>query len=129
MSHTEYTFDMAIYPDDIKIVFTTDYLSAVKKYASTHVVDSTDDELAGCFVEDDAMTVIFKAEEVSDRLIAHEAVHIVSYVLGNRGTQLTDDTEETYAYTLEYIFDKIQGIWNNHLKKVSDDNTGTSRTE
>lgn len=39
--------------------------------------------------------------------IAHEAFHIVAKVLDFKGLSLCEHSEESYAYTLDYIMDQV----------------------
>lgn len=46
----------------------------------------------------------------TDRVLAHEILHVTHRVLKNKGMKLTDSSEEAYCYLLDYLFDKVQGI-------------------
>lgn len=40
-------------------------------------------------------------------MLAHECVHVVGYILGPRGIDWKDETDEAYAYLLEWVLLKI----------------------
>lgn len=43
----------------------------------------------------------------SKRDLVHECFHAVSYTLRTRGLNLTDDSEEAFAYSLGFLVDEI----------------------
>ena len=46
-------------------------------------------------------------ENIPHGLISHEALHITSYILKRVGIDFSFETEEAYAYFLNYIVDNI----------------------
>jgi hypothetical protein len=38
------------------------------------------------------------------KTLLHEIVHVVQYMYRDRRTPMTEDTEEVYAYSIQYIF-------------------------
>jgi len=53
------------------------------------------------------IVVIWLSEKADNAAVAHECVHVVHWILSDRGMQLTDASEEAYAYLVEYIMRKI----------------------
>jgi hypothetical protein len=47
----------------------------------------------------------------SKRDIVHECFHAISYTLRNRGINLTDDSDEAFAYSIGFLADEIMKSW------------------
>jgi hypothetical protein len=45
--------------------------------------------------------------------LLHECFHVVVWIMGNKGCKLTDDSDEAYAYLLEYIYNGVQQLCTN----------------
>lgn len=54
--------------------------------------------------------LFIKLKTVSDRIIVHEVFHCTHRILQNKGMKLNDDTEEAYAYFLDYLFGKVTEV-------------------
>jgi hypothetical protein len=50
---------------------------------------------------------LYLSDKNDNSVVAHEAFHIVSMVLRDRGIPLIKETEEAYAYLLKWIIEKI----------------------
>lgn len=50
-------------------------------------------------------------------VLAHELIHHVSYSLGIRGVELSDDTEEVFAYYYGFVFKECYNFLNPKPKK------------
>lgn len=42
-------------------------------------------------------------------LIVHEIMHAVSFVLREKGISLSDETDEIFAYLMQFLFKEING--------------------
>lgn len=54
--------------------------------------------------------LFIKLGTVSDRVVAHECVHITYRILKNKGMKLKDSSEEAYAYLLDYLYGEVSEI-------------------
>ena len=43
--------------------------------------------------------------------LAHEVFHVVHWIMKYKGIYLSDDSEEAYAYLLEYLMEEIMEKW------------------
>lgn len=50
------------------------------------------------------------AHQISDELIVHECLHATYGMLKHVGIPLTEDTEEVYAYQIDYIFKHVKAL-------------------
>ena len=51
----------------------------------------------------DAGPIILFPLKTSHDTIAHELLHAAYFILDGRGVNMSDDSQETYAYTIGYI--------------------------
>ena len=49
-------------------------------------------------------------EQITHGIIAHEVSHIVFMILGDRGLEHVDESDEAYAYLTTWVTDKVYGI-------------------
>lgn len=52
-------------------------------------------------------SVIWCRPEMKLHNLVHEITHAAHYLLKDRGTPLSEDTEEVYAYTVEHLFKEL----------------------
>jgi hypothetical protein len=70
---------------------------------------SLDRRSDACFVIKDGFPIIrFFDKNPDNGLIAHECFHAVYSILSNKGIQLSQETEEVYAYLLQFLINKIK---------------------
>ena len=82
-----------VHEDDLEEVFSG--------AARTYPMYTDDDELR-------RIPVVFNESWMSAGTVAHEAFHIVYRVLASIGpTNITEDTEEFWAYPIQYLVDGI----------------------
>ncbi len=54
----------------------------------------------------------FKRPKPPASLVAHEVLHIAHHILGGSGLTLTDESEEAYAYYIDWLTKKIGNkVW------------------
>lgn len=59
---------------------------------------------------------LFVTEDVAIDILVHECVHIASRVFEATGSYINEETEELYAYLLEYIFREVYRTLTNTFK-------------
>lgn len=80
----------------------------VDKYEDA-VIGSVSCQYPGSFTRSSQFMIIrFKEKKPKDGLIAHEAFHAAFYILNSIGLYASYETEEAYAYLLDYIVNKIK---------------------
>ena len=109
------TFPLDIFKHGIKVVIgSRDYLLAVAK--KDGFLDFVERNIGEPFrmitfqlPTGDAMiySETFDSGTEDDEVMRHEILHAVSHILRNVGIEHTAETEETYAYTLEYCNKRI----------------------
>lgn len=62
------------------------------------VIDYTESEL------DYDCLVVFSLEGIKGNILSHEAFHIACLTLKTRGVKLSDESEEAYAYLVDYLY-------------------------
>ena len=70
--------------------------------------------------------VVFSEEAIKGNIIAHEAFHIAALALKTRGVQLCNESEEAYAYLIDYLY-KVLALQLLKLKQEKNGNTDTSK--
>lgn len=58
------------------------------------------------------VAIIFNTIEITPRLATHEALHATSYMLNQLGIELTESSEEAWAYLIGWIASCIDGFKN-----------------
>lgn len=109
------TFPLDIFKHGIKVVIgSRDYLLAVaKKDGFLDFVEKNIEEPFGMITfmlpTGDAMiySESFDSGTDDDEVMRHEILHAVSHILRNVGIEHTAETEEAYAYALEYCNKRI----------------------
>lgn len=103
----------------ITVVFTDELARFIKRNIPEHSNKEEDNDYAGLYLctEDQREFLLFDLTQFKEEdTIVHEAVHAAASTLMANDIWLTKENEETYAYTIEYIFSKINKYW----KKVKD---------
>lgn len=57
--------------------------------------------------DDDSEIFLFLGESISYSIIVHECVHIVSEIFEIMGVPRSADTEEFFAYLMDYTFEQV----------------------
>ena len=91
-----------IYLDKLLIIQTDNFEKIQRKYNLNGIVDYC----AITFQTDKEIVVVFNSK-VDASIIAHEALHICSYVFKNTGVDFDRDNDEPLAYLLGYVVNKI----------------------
>lgn len=105
----EVTFKVPIYKTKVKLVVCDD----INKYAKENNIDSTGvDYYAIVYEFYDYPNVPFDIivllpTDVKSNTIVHEAFHIAVAILRKIGCNLTESSEEAYAYLNEWLYTKI----------------------
>ena len=61
--------------------------------------------------------VSFNLNKLTHSLIAHEAFHATLAIMKQKGCKLTEESEEAYAYLLDYIVQEITKMLAGYIKK------------
>lgn len=78
------------------------------KYEDTVISAVSCQSLANFSFNSKMLMIRFKEKEPKDGLIAHEAFHASFRILNSIGLNPSYETEEAYAYLLDYIVNKIK---------------------
>lgn len=85
-------------------VFITEDTSMVREYSVGMNFDS-----AACTVEEDGVVIMWFPKNPTKGLLAHEMEHATYMILNRCGVPHTDDTDEVYAYQINYLIDEFYG--------------------
>jgi len=55
-------------------------------------------------------SVIWANENIDTGTLVHELVHTAHHLLDTRSVPLSEDTEEVYAYLIEFLFNGLVGV-------------------
>lgn len=53
-----------------------------------------------------------------EKVLSHEALHVTSRVLRDRGLKLSDNSEEAFTYYIAWIVQECSSIYKNYRKKI-----------
>lgn len=105
--------DMVIYPFSLIIFFRQEF-NIINKILKERIDDKYYSDIELLNEDFDAKTVSFPSGHTVisfiklDRgLIAHEVFHAVSYIFNHINIPFSDDTQEAYAYLIQYITQQI----------------------
>lgn len=92
-----------IYNTFIFVGFYDDSEELNKKYGtdSTHTTDAI------CWGSIGGTAVFFNKNKISQRVIAHECVHIVNYIFKEKGIKLDLNNDEPQAYLMDWVFNEV----------------------
>jgi hypothetical protein len=79
-----------------------------EKYEDVVISAVSCQTLANCSYNSKMLMIRFKEKKPKDGLIAHEAFHAAFRILNSIGINPSYETEEAYAYLLDYIVNKIK---------------------
>lgn len=91
-----------IYLDKLLIIQTDNFEKIQKKYNLGGIADYC----AITFQMDKEIVVVFNSK-VDASIVAHEALHICSYIFKNTGAEFDKDNDESLAYLLGYVVKEI----------------------
>lgn len=63
-----------------------------------------------------AVAIFFMQKDITNKLAAHEALHVVSFMFDRLGIPFCDATEEAWAYLLGWVIDCIDDFKNKEGK-------------
>ena len=110
-----------IFAEAVNVVFTDNINESIKLQSEYHKIDPkpylTSPNTSGvvCHVyEQDyrATWVLFDINKVDEGVIVHEVIHIVFNILTIREINHVLETDEVFAYTTQWFFNKIFDFWN-----------------
>ena len=108
--------------------------NVLAKYMSKEKVTSILNAVGVCksgltLHNEDGTTIIYIPQKPSCSedfgTISHEIFHAVSYVMKDKGIDLTDSSEEVYAYTIGFVTRKLTEIIFVPLNKIQNGNQGS----
>lgn len=97
-------FDILLYDEE-----TADHFEIPDDVAAYTVYDSD-------LVEDFCLAACIFKDTKSDTIV-HESLHLVREIMSHVGIELTDSSEEAYAYTLEYVYKNVKKV----IKKLKEE--------
>lgn len=59
-------------------------------------------------------------KESNESIFVHELVHASHHLLQDKATPLSDDTEEVYAYLLEYLYSQLKIMPHEKVKRTTE---------
>ncbi len=81
-----------------------EFIKGINKQFNKNFCIPTEETKSGgfmVFVKKNTDICCFWAKSQSE--LAHEIIHCIAYTLIEKGIKLTDDTDEIYAYYMEYL--------------------------
>jgi len=110
-----------IFQDVISIIFTSNINDSItwqckhKKISpAKFIADKDKINAIVCYVDDGDLQetwVLFDINKINTGIIVHEVTHVVHDILSKRDIKLSHKTEEVFAYTNEWFFNKINDFW------------------
>lgn len=64
-----------------------------------------------------ATWMLFDVNKINPGIIVHESVHLCLELLLKRGIKHKPSTDEVYAYTTQWVFNKVSVFYADYLKK------------
>lgn len=61
-------------------------------------------------VDDSFVHIVWLNADSGVSQLAHECFHVAHSILQDRGMKLSDDSEEAYAYLIQFLFNKMKVI-------------------
>lgn len=71
------------------------------------IFDQSDDDV-GMTLMDGRRVFVWLSPKANIGVLVHEIFHAACHILGDAGVHLVPDTEETYAYFIQYLYDKLK---------------------
>jgi hypothetical protein len=79
------------------------------EYASFVLVNETlESKVYGGYLI--GFNIKYEHREITNGVIGHEVLHAAHALLKDRGLKLTDDSDEAYAYLVEWMTDKVYEV-------------------
>lgn len=101
----EERFKIPIYGHNVSLIITTD----IDKFCQEEGLNCNTDECKAIVIcIESRIIVIFNSERLHENLIVHESFHITTQVMRLIGCTLTEESEEAYAYLLEWLYKTIR---------------------
>ena len=91
-----------IFLDKLLIIQTDNFEKIQRKYNLGGIADYC----AITFQMDKEIVVVFNSK-VNSSIVAHEALHVCSFIFKNTGVEFDKDNDEPLAYLLGYVVKKI----------------------
>lgn len=128
VEEVDVTFKIPIYNFKVKLVLTNDIADYTSKLNSRYQCPSYK-AVVFDFDEDDTVNynslVIFTEEAIKNHTISHEAFHIACLTMRSRGIIFSLDSEEAYAYLIDYLV-RVLTLNLIKLKQIKNGNTNKS---
>ena len=110
---TKTTTKIPLYGGKLRIIQTESFVDIAKQKgfnkqfinSEAAVFHEDDDGLLQCFV-------VFKTGDVSNKIIAHEALHVVSIIFDHIGAKMDLDNDEPQAYLLGWVVEQCDKTLN-----------------
>jgi len=99
-------FKIPLYFHNLIVIQTDDFQAIEKEYG---LRGGSPDYAAITFETDDAIAVCFNSK-VDYSIIAHESVHVCSYVFLGIGAKLELNNDETFAYLMGWVVEQIHSV-------------------
>jgi hypothetical protein len=126
----QFTIKLPIYELNCKVIIAKDIDKHVNKLLFKQGDDPTEDGIDGYTTHNPDATIyyiFYNLDVLTTNLIAHEASHLVDFILENKGIELVG---ETRAYIMGYIMEQILKYV--HKKRILKDKwitNGQTKTE
>ena len=108
ISNKKTTVYLEIYPFDLHIIIGGE-LKSIQKYLNIYDIEFTDEDLKMWYFAReyrDPFCCLIYMETFIHSKFAHEAQHVVKYIMDFIGAKYNNGSEESYTYLLEYIIKK-----------------------
>lgn len=104
---SEEEIKIPIYGISILLVITQETKKYIIEAGIDEEPDTCDAHVYNTMIRDDIpydFVTVLKPNRLKENIIAHEAFHLTAQIMRALDTPLIDETEETYAYLLDYIY-------------------------
>ena len=114
------TFNVPIFFGKITVIISENFSLDFKKYFPNHAIPKNINNYeAFTYILDRHNNWLFIKANPSLSIIAHESIHITNSILNDCGVIPSFSNDETQAYLLGWIVNKITKILNNEKKRIN----------
>jgi hypothetical protein len=108
-----YKIEVDVYHKDIGLLI----FESKEELNSYSELEGDFDYNAATTVINGDVTMLFALDVVHVGTVAHECFHAAYWYLNGKGLVISDDSEEAYAYMIDFLVDKVWGIIEDYKSK------------
>lgn len=99
-----------VYHGRILIKFCKDFIKEAHKIGVELRVDANSFDGLAFKIPKNGNWCILLSEKITPGVIAHECLHVVNYILGDSGVEVSVTNDEAQAYLLTWLVNKVHKI-------------------